>query len=210
MKFAVLGATGRTGREFAEQALAQGHTVTALVRSAVKLDHLCNDRLSVVEVDVTDPHALAVHIAGHDAVISAIGHVPNGSTTICTDSARSITHAMADAGGGRLVIVGVAAADAKGDDFFTRAVAKPIVQRLLRPVVADARRMEALVSQTSLDWTILRPPMLIDKPLTARYRTQLHANVRRGFRLSRANLAHAILRLVDDDATLRAIVGVAS
>ncbi|MFD0443837.1 NAD(P)H-binding protein [Streptomyces indonesiensis] len=34
MRIAVLGATGRTGRTVVEQALARGHQVVALVRSA--------------------------------------------------------------------------------------------------------------------------------------------------------------------------------
>ncbi len=37
MKLLVLGASGRTGRLVVEQALAAGHTVTALVRSPEKL-----------------------------------------------------------------------------------------------------------------------------------------------------------------------------
>ena len=36
MKILVIGATGATGKEIVNQALAQGHNVTALVRDASK------------------------------------------------------------------------------------------------------------------------------------------------------------------------------
>ena len=58
MNFVVLGATGRTGRLVVEQAIAAGHTVTALVRSPEKLT-TGNSKLRVISGEATDASAVS-------------------------------------------------------------------------------------------------------------------------------------------------------
>ena len=48
MKLFVIGATGRTGREIVEQALARGHHVTGFVRSPESITSK-NERLTVLK-----------------------------------------------------------------------------------------------------------------------------------------------------------------
>ena len=66
MKLVVFGATGRTGSQVVEQALAAGHTVTAIARhpAAITIQH---ERLEVIQGDVLEPSTLAVAIAGKAA-----------------------------------------------------------------------------------------------------------------------------------------------
>jgi len=72
MNIVVLGATGRTGRLVVEQAIAAGHTVTALVRSPEKLA-VRNPNLHVVAGQATDPSAVARALDRADALISTLG-----------------------------------------------------------------------------------------------------------------------------------------
>src|SRR4030095_3395754 len=72
MKVFVIGATGRTGSEVVEQALARGHQVTAFVRSHESLK-LKSERLTVINGDVMDENQLANAMQNHDAVASALG-----------------------------------------------------------------------------------------------------------------------------------------
>ena len=58
MNLVVLGATGRTGSLVVEQALAAGHTVTALVRSPQKVT-AANPNLRVIAGEATDTSAVA-------------------------------------------------------------------------------------------------------------------------------------------------------
>jgi putative NADH-flavin reductase len=84
-----------------------------------------------------------------------------------------------------------------------RTVAKPLFRRtVLREVCTDMRRTEALVHESSLDWTIVRPPRLLDRPASGRYRVEFERNVRRGVTISRADLAIAILELLDRRDTI--------
>ena len=72
MKLLVFGATGGTGRRIVEQALQQGHVVTAFARDPRKI-HLAHDNLRVVRGDILHPDSVETAVAGQDAVLSALG-----------------------------------------------------------------------------------------------------------------------------------------
>ena len=55
--------------------------------------------------------------------------------------------------------------------------------------VADATAMERLFVASDLDWTIVRPPQLTDKPCTGTYRVREGQLARFGFHISRADVA---------------------
>jgi len=57
MKLFVIGATGRTGREIVQQALARGHDVTAFVRSPESITFR-NERLTVLKGNTMDENQL--------------------------------------------------------------------------------------------------------------------------------------------------------
>ncbi|MGC7096968.1 NAD(P)-dependent oxidoreductase [Amycolatopsis lurida] len=205
MKITLFGATGATGQHVVEQALSAGHQVTAVVRDPSKLR---GTELTVVEADTMDPAAIEPAVSGADAVISALGTRNGRGPTICADGATSIVRAMTAAGTRRLVVVSAAGLAKDNDGPLTRVLVKPIVQRMLRHPFADMRRMEELVRAGDLDWTIIRPPMLTEGP-RGPYRTAVDTGVRGGMRISRANLAHAILLATPDEKTIGKVLTVA-
>src|SRR5882724_13614189 len=69
-KLVVFGASGGTGRPIVEQALAAGHSVTAFVRDATTAP----PGARVVTGDVLDAAAVADTVAGHEVIVSALGH----------------------------------------------------------------------------------------------------------------------------------------
>ena len=72
MKLLIFGATGGTGRQLVDQALAQGHDVTAFVRNPAKMT-LQHEKLKIVRGNVMDCHSVGAAVAGQDAVFSALG-----------------------------------------------------------------------------------------------------------------------------------------
>ncbi|GAA2299813.1 SDR family oxidoreductase [Nonomuraea roseoviolacea subsp. roseoviolacea] len=206
----MFGATGRTGWRVVGQALHAGHEVTAVVRDPAALErhNLGGPRLTVVRADVMDPAAIRPAVAGHDAVVSAIGPRGSGPTTVCADSIASIMEAMAAEGVRRLVAVSASGFVREGDGPLTRLVAKPILNRVLRHAFADMRRMEDLVRASGLDWTIVRPPQLTEGPRTGSYRSAIDRNVRGGVRVSRADLADCVLRCLDERGPLHAALAI--
>jgi len=103
MKIALIGATGTIGRRIAAEALQRGHQITAVLRQPKKLG---DDRLKAVQGDVTDPASLATAVAGHDAVISAVGPAHGAPPTLAAYAARALVHALPKAGVKRLIVVG--------------------------------------------------------------------------------------------------------
>jgi putative NADH-flavin reductase len=211
MRLTIFGATGGTGTQLVRQALDEGHDVTAVVRDPARLDVPAHERLEVVTADVRDPGAIQSAVEGADAVLSALGPRGRGPTTICSDGSRAIIEAMGKAGVRRLLVVSAAGPfpDA-GDSAVVRSVIKPIVlERLMKDAFDDMRRCEEEVRATALDWTIMRPPQLVDKAATGRYRTATDINLRGGRKIARADLAACMLGLVADDASVHHHVSVA-
>lgn len=119
---------------------------------------------------------------------------------------------MATTGVRRIVVVSAAPVGppAAGDSPLTRWALYPALQHVLRDVYADLTDMEAELRATDTEWTVVRPPKLLDKPLTGVHRRQFGSGVPRGHSISRADLAHAMLGMLDDPSTVRQVVGVAS
>lgn len=211
MRLTIFGATGGTGTQLVRQALDEGHDVTAVVRDPARLDVPAHERLEVVTADVGDPGAIEPAVEGADAVLSALGPRGRGPTTICSAGARAIIEAMGKAGVRRLLVVSAAGpfTDA-GDSPVIRHVVKPIIlERLMKDAFDDMRRCEEEVRDAALDWTIMRPPQLVDKAATGRYRTATDINLRGGRKIGRADLAACMLGLVADEASVHHHVSVA-
>src|ERR1039457_6879483 len=97
-----------------------------------------------------------------------------------------------------------------GDGFIMAHLLNPLTKAALRKHYADLAQMEDILRDSDLDWTAIRPPRLTDKPLTGTYRTARGQNLRRGLFIPRANVAHHMLRALDQPETIRQTIGVGS
>jgi putative NADH-flavin reductase len=208
MRLTIFGASGKTGRHLIEQALEAGHTVTAVVRDPARLP-VRHDRLEVVTADVGDPAAIGPAVAVADAVISALGpRPPRNRSSIMSAATASILHAMRAAGTSRVVVVSAApvASDDHGTTLPYRLLLAPLLRALLRGMYADMAVMEDTIKRSGTDWTILRPPWLSDGPRTGTWRQAKDSNLRGGSRISRADLADALLASLHDPDTVKATI----
>jgi uncharacterized protein YbjT (DUF2867 family) len=85
----------------------------------------------------------------------------------------------------------------------------PFIGAFARDVYVDLAEMEDEIRRSATEWTIVRPPRLVNKPLTGKYRTVVGANVPRGYAISRADVAHLMLAALDNPATVREAIGIA-
>ncbi|MFF8971310.1 NAD(P)-dependent oxidoreductase [Streptomyces sp. NPDC014995] len=210
MRLTVFGATGGTGVQIVRQALDAGHRVTAVVRDPDALT-VRHEALEVRVADVTDPRALRPLLTGREAAISALGARGNAGAGIASAATRAIVEAARDCGVRRFLAVSAAPVGPvpEGESLLIRTVILPLVSRTFRPQYDDLAVMEDLIRGSALDWTIVRPPRLLDRPLSREYRRVVGGNVPKAHSVSRADLAHAVLAMVDDPATVRQPVGVA-
>jgi putative NADH-flavin reductase len=206
-KLIVFGATGRTGHLVVEQALAAGHEVTAVARglSALTIQH---PRLEVIRGDVLELSTFEQAITGKDAVISTLGGAMHAPTTLYSVGIANIVRAMQEACVRRLVSLSAGALDP--GPFFQRVAARLILWPLFGNGYADMARMEAALSKSQLDWTVIRPPRLTNGPHTGRYHTAVKKHLSGGRAVSRANLADYIVTPLADPTTYRAWLEIAN
>ncbi|MBZ9677915.1 NAD(P)-dependent oxidoreductase [Mesorhizobium sp. ES1-1] len=198
-KVLVLGATGPTGRLVVSQALALGYEVTALVRSPEKAADMNGIRLVIG--DARDEKSLRQAVTGQDAVISALGTPasPFKQVTLLSAATRALVKAMKAEHVSRLVaITGMGAGDSAGHGGFL--FDRVIFPLLLRNVYADKNRQEAVIRESGLDWTIVRPSILNNKAGRGTLRTLTDLSGFHGGSISREDVAKFVLDQVESDA----------
>ena len=221
MKLTIVAATGGVGRELLGQALAAGHDVTAVVRNPGKLTRQV--RAITTDLATPDPAALESAIAGTDAVLSGLGPRSNADAGVAWRGTRAIVAAMRATSVRRIVVISAAPVATvpspgrpnppkhdPGDGFFMQHLFSPIAKAAFRKVYADLAQMEGILAESGLDWTVVRPPQLTGKPLTRAYRTAAGQNIRGGWSVPRADLAHLMLGLLKQPETIHQIIGIAS
>jgi uncharacterized protein YbjT (DUF2867 family) len=202
MRILVMGATGATGRLIVGEAVAKGYEVVALVRSKAKAADLAGAEL--IEGDARDAAALTRAIAGCDAVISSLGTSmsPFREVNMLSTATRALVGVMAEQSIRRLVcITGMGAGDSRGHGgFFYDRLFEPL---MLRKVYKDKDRQESAIRASALDWIIVRPTVLNDKPARGRIRALTDLSGVHGGTISRADVADFVVQQVTADMWLR-------
>ena len=157
-----------------------------------------------------------------DAVLSGLGPRTMSEAGIASRGTQAIVQAMMATNVRRIVVVSAAPISTvpspgrptppkrdPGEGFFMRNLLSPLIKTILRKHYADLALMEDLLRDSGLDWTIVRPPRLTDKPLTGTYRTAYGQNLRRGLFISRADVADLMLRVLGQPETIKQAIGIA-
>jgi uncharacterized protein YbjT (DUF2867 family) len=198
-KILVLGATGGTGRSIVSQALARRYDVTLLARSAEKVGDLNGAQPFIG--DARDEATLRRALKGREAVVSALGTPasPFREVTLLSTATRALVNAMKLEQVSRLIcITGIGAGDSKGHGgFLFDNVIYPLI---LSKVYADKNRQEAIVRGSDLDWILVRPSILNDKPRRDNVRALTDLSHFHGGSISRGDVASFVLDQVRDDA----------
>jgi uncharacterized protein YbjT (DUF2867 family) len=211
VKLTVFGASGGVGGEVVRQALDAGHTVTAVVRDRARFD-LRHPALEVAVVaGLTDPEVLRPAVEGRNAALSGVGPRRRKDGSVASTTTRAMLRALEAAGVRRFVAVSAVPVGPvpEADSFLNRRILLPFISAVLRDVYADLAAMEDEIRRSGVDWTVVRPPKLTDRPLTGTYRMAVGGNVPRGYAISRADTAHAMLAVLDNPTTVGRAVGVA-
>ena len=157
---------------------------------------------------------VAAAVPGHDAVIVSLGNSQNAfalalgarrttPANICEVGTRHIVAAMQSAGVRRLVVV---SAFGVGETRPQLPFAFWLFYRtVLREQMADKERQEVLVKSSGLDWTLVQPVALTDRPATHAWLADTGGVIRRS-EVSRADLAAFLLSLLAGQGACRATI----
>ena len=205
MKVLIFGATGTVGRELVTQALEMGHTVTAFARDPSKLE-IKHPSLEIIEGDVMDSALVDRAVAGHDAVLVALGAGIKGQ--VRSTGTHNIIQAMQRNGVRRLVCLStLGVGDSRAHlNFYWKYIMFGI---LLRGALADHVSQEEHVIRSGLDWTIVRPAAYTDGKRTGNYRHGFPATAKAlKLKISRADVADFVLTQLADNSYVHMTPGI--
>lgn len=207
MKIAVLGATGQTGQYLVQQALQQGHSVTAVVRNPAKLT-VQHDNLKVAEANIFSADSLKDHFKGQDVVMSCLGFSPSffSAVTGYSLSMNSIVNAMREAKVNRLITMTSWYTEPNSGSqspFMIRFLLLPMI----RSVLANMFQMEQFLQKTNdINWTVVRPPGLKNLPAsTQEFLTHegYFVPAISGTPVARGDVARYMLSLLNNNAWIK-------
>ena len=205
MKLTIFGATGATGKQLIEQALAAGNQVVAFARNPSKIGAR-RERLTIVQGELTDTAAIERAVSGADAVISVLGPRPQEDMhgKPLTQGMQNILAAMQKTNVRRLIISSTPSASDPNDlPDFKFKVLVAIVKSAMRPAYEEIVNVARIVRQSDTDWTIVRVSLLNNNPESGRIRVGYLGKKQVGTNISRADLAAFMLRQVEDTTYLR-------
>lgn len=210
MKVVIFGATGGTGRQLIDQALTEGHEVTAFARRPERIA-VKHPRLRVVSGDVQKLADIEDALPGHDAVISALGRPIRKAGRIRSEGTQNILRAMETIGIRRLVSLsslgfGDSRETLARTPFFFRRVIAPL---LLQDTFDDHARQEEILKQSDLEWIAVRPDNLTNGPKTGVYKHGFASSDQSiDVAVGRADVAEFMLKQLVDNTYLRQTPGI--
>jgi putative NADH-flavin reductase len=167
MKVVIFGTTGFSGKAILKETLSQQHQVTVLVRnkSAIQIQ---DKNLKIVEGNVLDKYTVAEVLKNSDAVIQCLGVGGKGNgklTTFISVATKIIVEEMEKQQIKRLIAmsnVGAGNSVSFQPWIFTKIIL-PYFMKWLKVLIDDKNRMEPIIMNSELDWTIVRCPNIVDK-----------------------------------------------
>ena len=205
----ILGANGGIGNQVVMQALAAGHQVTAILRTPSNLT-IQHPNLHIIQGDVMQTGSLDEHLKGKDIIVSAIGKNSVKKTTLYSQGAKNLIEAMERTGVKRAFFISASGLDVNPThSLLVRLATKYLLQVILRHMYADQRIMEDLIKKSAINWTIMRPPKLLDTPVTGKYRISTDGFLNNGLTITRADVAHFIVHNLNSEAIFDKTVEIA-
>lgn len=188
MKVVLLGASGFSGKEVLKELLDHNHKVTAVTRNKKSID-ITHDNLIVKEGDVSNPDFLKSILTNQNAVINCLGIGGKGNSqpnSFVSDTTKILIQQMETTEVKRLICMSnVGAGNSMSfQPWIFRTFILPYFMKWLKVIIEDKNVMEAAVKNSSLDWTLVRCPNILDKPAKGKITSTLDG---KGLKLSITN-----------------------
>ena len=224
MKILIVGATGKTGLRLVTQLLAEGHSVTAIVRTAEKLPQNIrnHENLSITTSTILDMNHEDViqHVENRDAIVSCLGHTVDfrglfgHPRRLVSDSVQRLCQAVqvnSPSNPVKLLLmssVGCRNSDAEEKISFAQLCVIGLL-RLLVPPHSDnekaANYLRTMIGQNNshIEWTAIRPDDLIENDEVSSYSILVSPtrSIFNAGKTSRINVAHFMVQLITDTGT---------
>jgi len=164
MILTIFGATGMVGKQLVQQALHMGHSVKAFGRNVFTSNLPENKNLQIIQGALFDAKEVLNAVKGSDAVLSVLGGAFDGADKTRSLGMKNIVTQMENAGVKRIVAVGGMGVLNAPDD--TLLMDDENYPAQFVPVGKEHLKAYEILKASSLDWTFVCPPDLIDADVT--------------------------------------------
>ena len=207
MNITIIGASAGLGLETVKRGLDRNHSITTLSRTGIEIEE--NRSLNVIIGDATSKADLLNSIQGADALIVTLGTGKNmKATTLFSDFAKLIVeiHSENKIAVPIILVTGFGAGESKN---YVSWLVRMFLKYMLKDVYADKTKMEEIITHSDLNWTVVRPGRLLDKPLTKKYRTEnkLFKGINIGG-INRADVADFLIKQAEKQTELKMYVAI--
>jgi uncharacterized protein YbjT (DUF2867 family) len=200
----ILGGTGRTGKKLIQQALERGYNVTALARDGAALADLANPELTVIQGSPSDRQCFEKTLdKGFDAVLSTLGIFQKEPGTPLADMTIDLLAALQERGPKRFIVMSsLGVGDSAGQGNLS---VKFVTRFILKYVLIDKSAQEALLRESGLQWSVLRPPRLMNNDQQRPVQIWQGTNHPRPLRwqISTLDAASQMLELLENPASIK-------
>ncbi len=207
MNITIIGASAGIGLETVKRGINRNHSITTLSRSEINLEE--NKSLNMILGDATNKADLLKSIQNADALIITLGTSKNmKTTTLFSDFAKLIVeiHKENKIDIPVIFVTGFGAGESKN---YVSWLVKMFLKYFLKDVYADKTKMEEIITNSDLNWTVVRPGRLLDNELTEKYRIEnrLYKGINIGG-INRADVADFLIKQAENQTELKKYVGI--
>jgi putative NADH-flavin reductase len=207
MNITIIGASAGLGLETVKRGLDRNHSITTLSRTGIEIEE--NRSLNVIIGDATNKADVLNSIQGADALIVTLGTGKNmKATTLFSDFAKLIVEINSE-NKIAIPIIFVTGFGAGESENYVSWLVRMFLKYMLKDVYADKTKMEEIITHSDLNWAVVRPGRLLDKPLTEKYRTEnkLFKGINIGG-INRADVADFLIKQAEKQTELKKYVGI--
>ena len=207
MNITIIGASGGIGLETVKRGLNRKHLITTLSRSEIDIED--KKSLKMILGDATNKADLLKSIQNTEAIIVTLGTSKNmKTTTLFSDFAKLIVELNREnkIDIPFIFVTGFGAGESKN---YVSWLIKLFLKYLLKDVYADKTKMEEIITDSDLNWTVVRPGRLFDKELTEKYRVEnkLFKGINIGG-INRADVADFLIKQAENQTELKKYIGI--
>ena len=207
MNITIIGASAGLGLETVKRGLHRNHSITTLSRSEINIEE--KKSLTMILGDATNKADILNSIQNAEALIITLGTGKNmKATTLFSDFAKLIVeiHKENKIDIPVIFVTGFGAGESKNYVYW---LVKMFLKYLLKDIYADKTKMEEIITNSDLNWTVVRPGRLLDKELTEKYRIEniLFKGINIGG-INRADVADFLIKQAEKQTELKKYIGI--
>jgi putative NADH-flavin reductase len=207
MNITIIGASAGIGLEAVKRGLSRKHSITTLSRSKIEIEE--NKSLKMILGNAISRTDILNSIENADAIIVTLGTGKNmKTTTLFSDFAKLIVEIQSE---NKLevpfiFVTGFGAGESRN---YVSWFVKMFLKYFLKDIYADKTKMEEIITNSDLNWTVVRPGRLLDKELTEKYRIEnkLFKGINIGG-INRADVADFLIKQAEKQTEIKKYIAI--